>query len=166
MITALLILHGLLGVALLGALTHQLVSLVRAGAVTAGAETVVARAGTANKSTFMSRYTSVGQGGFTLAVIVLYVLTLVLGAVIYPTYRLDVRIPFEEMSLIWAVGLFEVKEHWGGIGLGVLPLYAYVWRPQQTSSHHRDRLATTILLSLIVWSDFLAGHVLNNIRGL
>jgi hypothetical protein len=165
MITALLILHGLAGVALLGALTHQLVSLVRGGAVTADAGLVVRR-GDSGKSTFVNRYSSVGQGGFTFAVVVLYIVTLVFGAVIYPTYRLDVRIPFEEMSLIWAVGLFEVKEHWGGVGLGVLPLYMFVWRPQQTITHRRDRLAITILLSFIVWSDFIAGHVLNNIRGL
>jgi len=165
MITALLILHGLAGVALLGALTHQLVSLVRAGAMAADAGAVVRR-DDSGKSTFVRRYVSVGQGGFTLAVVVLYVVTLIIGGVIYPTYRLDVRIPFEEMSLIWAVGLFEVKEHWGGIGLGVLPLYVFVWRPQQASSHQRDRFAITILLSFIVWSDFIAGHVLNNIRGL
>lgn len=165
MIIALLILHGLAGVALLGALTHQLVSLVRAGAVTADAS-VVARRADSGKSTFVNRYISVGQGGFTLAVVVLYVITIVVGGVIYPAYRVDVRIPFEEMSLIWAVGLFEVKEHWGGIGLGVLPLYLFVWRPQNASNHHRDRFAITMLLSFIVWSDFIAGHVLNNIRGL
>jgi hypothetical protein len=48
----------------------------------------------------------------------------------------------------------------------VLPLYAYVWRPQNTATHSRDRLMITVLLSLIVWLDFIAGHVLNNIRGL
>jgi len=156
MITALLILHGLLAVALLGALTHQLVAVLRSGAAVAAA----------GKSTFLGRYASVGQCGFTTAVVVLYIVTLVLGALIYPTYRIDVRIPFEEMMLYWAVGVFEVKEHWGGIGLGVLPLYAYVWRPQQASSHRRDRVVVTALLTFIVWSDFIAGHVLNNIRGL
>jgi hypothetical protein len=160
--TALLILHGLLGVALLGALTHQLVSLLRASSLAPTAERVQPR----QKSTFMTRYTGVGQGGFTMAVVVLYVLTLILGGVIYPVYRVDVRIPFEEMTLYWAVGLFEVKEHWGGIGLGVLPLYAYVWRPQQMNTHRRDRAAVTILLSVIVWSDFIFGHWLNNIRGI
>ena len=159
MTLTLLILHGLGGVALLGALTHQLVALVRG-------QEMVAAGRAAARSSFLGRYTAVGQGGFTIAVVVLYVVSVVLGAVIYPTYRVDVRIPFEEMSLIWAVGLFEIKEHWGGIGLGILPLYAYVWRPQQTATHHRDRLAITIMLSVIVWGDFIAGHVLNNIRGL
>lgn len=159
MTLTLLILHGLGAVALLGALTHQLVSLIRGKAVVAAGQPP-------SKGSFLGRYTAVGQGGFTIAVIVLYVVSVVLGALIYPAYRVDVRIPFEEMSLIWAVGLFEIKEHWGGVGLGILPLYAYVWRPQQTATHHRDRLAITSMLAVIVWGDFIAGHVLNNIRGL
>jgi hypothetical protein len=64
------------------------------------------------------------------------------------------------------VGLFEVKEHWAGIGVGCLPLYLYVWRAERAQSHRADRLAVTLILSVIVWTDFLAGHVLNNIRGL
>lgn len=159
MTIALLILHGLLAVALLGALTHQLVSLLRGNQSAAAGRPP-------SESSFIGRYAAVGQGGFTIAVVVLYFATFVLGGIIYPAYRLDVRIPFEEMSLIWAVGLFEIKEHWAGVGVGVLPLYAYVWRPQQTTTNSRDRLMITALLSLIVWSDFIAGHVLNNIRGL
>ena len=159
MTIALLILHGLLAVGLLGALTHQLVSVLR-GVQSAAAGRPV------SKASFIGRYVAVGQGGFTIAVVVLYFFTFVLGGIIYPAYRIDVRIPFEEMSLIWAVGLFEIKEHWAGVGVGVLPLYAYVWRPQNTTSHNRDRVMVTVLLSLIVWVDFIAGHVLNNIRGL
>jgi len=159
MTIALLILHGLLAVSLLGAITHQLVSLLR-GRQSAPAERQFP------KASFVGRYVAVGQSGFTIAVVVLYFLTFVLGGIIYPAYRTDVRIPFEEMSLIWAVGLFEVKEHWGGIGVGVLPLYAYVWRAQNSTSHGRDRVMITALLALIVWVDFIVGHVLNNIRGL
>lgn len=155
MVLFLLIFHGLVAVALLGALTHQAFALMFGRVL-----------GSSGKSAFMSRYASVGQGGFVTAVMCLYVLCVILGAVIYPSYRLDVRIPFEEMSLAWAVGLFEVKEHWGGLGLGVLPLYSYVWRPQHATSHRCDRLATTMLLALIVWTNFVAGHVINNIRGL
>lgn len=157
MTVVLLLFHGLAAVALLGALTHQLVSLLRGSVVAASS---------AAKSSFVGRYVAVGQGGFTSGVVVLYVVTLAFGAIIYPAYRIDVRIPFEEMSMIWAVGLFEIKEHWGAVGLGVLPLYAYVWRSQQKTTHHRDRLAITLLLSLVVWSDFIIGHLLNNFRGL
>lgn len=152
MTTLLLILHGLAAVALLGAITHQSVALLRGR--------------TARGESFTSRYASVGQGVFTVGVLVLYPLTVVLGAVIYPNYRLNVRIPFEEMQLSWAVGLFELKEHFGGIGLAMLPAYAYTWRREHVENHRLDRLCFTLLVAFIVWWDFLIGHVLNNIRGL
>jgi hypothetical protein len=153
LITTLLIVHGLVGVALLGALTHQAVSALRQP--------------TKRTGSFVDRYTGVNQRTFTVTIVVLYLVGLTLGAVIYPSYRLNVRIPFEEMRLGWAVGLFELKEHFAGIGVGILPLYAYSWRlPAGDSSFERTRRILTALLAAIVWWDFLVGHVLNNIRGL
>ncbi len=152
MTVALLIFHGLAGVALLGAITHQFVSLLRTGG----------RRG----SGFLGRYSGVQQRTFTSAIIFLYLNSVVLGGIIYPAYRLDVRVPFEQMSLGWAVGLFELKEHFAGIGLGMLPFYAWVWQNERAESHRIDRIAITALLAFTVWWDFLVGHVLNNIRGL
>jgi hypothetical protein len=149
---ALLICHGLAGVALLGAITHQLASAVRARP--------------ARSTAFLDRYAGVNQRVFTVAVVLLYLAGVILGAIIYPSYRLNVRVPFEQMSLGWAVGLFELKEHFGGIGLALLPAYAWLWRSDQAESHRIDRMAVTALLAFIVWWDFLVGHVLNNIRGL
>ena len=152
MVTALLILHGLVGVALLGAITHQTASLFRKSASRSGS--------------FLDHYTGVRQRTFTIAVLWLYPVGVLLGAVIYPAYRLNVRIPFEEMSLGWAVGMFELKEHFAGIGLGMLPIYAHTWRREGEESHRGDRIALTMVLTIIVWWDFIVGHVLNNIRGL
>jgi hypothetical protein len=151
MVTTLLILHGLVAMALLGAITHQTVSVLRRRQARSGS--------------FLNRYTGVNQRTFTIAVLCLYPAALLIGAIIYPSYRLNVRIPLEEMSLGWAVGLFELKEHFGGIGLAVLPMYAYTWRSEAGESHRRDRIALTLLLTFVVWWDFLIGHVLNNIRG-
>lgn len=152
MSVTLLILHGLVAVALLGAITHQVVSAFRLQAT--------------RNASFVSRYVSVSQKTFTSAIIVLYLATILLGGIIYPNYRLNVRIPFEEMGLSWAVGIFELKEHYAGVAIGLLPLYAYVWRSESFDAQRRNRLAITLLLALIVWWDFLCGHVLNNIRGL
>jgi hypothetical protein len=152
MSTLLLIVHGLVAVALLGAITHQLVSALWRRP--------------SRGDTFIHRFAGVSQRTYTAAVAYLYLATVVLGAVLYPDYRLNVRVPFEEMFLGWAIGLFELKEHFAGIGLCVLPLYAYTWRPQNIETHRRDRIAVTVLLGFIVWWDFLVGHVLNNIRGL
>ena len=97
---------------------------------------------------------------------VLFLVTLGFGASIYPSYRVDVRVPFEEMSLGWAVGLFEIKEHIAGLGLGTLPLYGYVWRPGFNKGCRLDRPMLTLFMGAIVWFDFIVGHVLNNMRGL
>jgi hypothetical protein len=148
----LLILHGLVGVALLGALTHQSVALLR-GRRTAG-------------TSFLGRYASARDRTFTVAIVALFVLELALGAIIYPAYRLGVRIPFEEMSLGWAIGVFELKEHFAGLGIALLPYYAHTWKSEVAESLRGDRLAVTLILAFVVWWDFLVGHVLNNIRGL
>lgn len=151
MSTVLLIIHGLVAVALLGAITHQTVSVVRWGG--------------ARSATFTSRYVHVNQRTFTRAVIALFLASLILGMIIYPYYRLNVRIPFEEMRLAAAVGVFELKEHFAGIALAVLPLYAWAWRHEAAETHHSLRVALTLILAFVVWWDFVIGHILNNIRG-
>lgn len=151
-ISWLLIVHALVGVALLGAITHQAVSLLYRRP--------------AHGARFLARYAGVNTRGFTTAVISLYVAQVTLGAVIYPSYRLNVRIPFEEMSLGWAIGIFELKEHFAGIGLGMLPFYARVWSAEPGKTPSPRRLGISLTLAFIVWLDFLVGHVLNNIRGL
>jgi hypothetical protein len=147
-----LLFHLLAAVALLGALSHQAVALF-VGRKLSG-------------DSFAARYARVNDARFARAIIFLYLGVILFGTMIYPSYRVDVRIPFEEMGLRWAVGLFEVKEHAAGIGLGVLPLYAYLWRVESVPEHRLDRRMITALLAAIVWYDFLVGHILNNIRGL
>jgi len=136
----------------LGAITHQLVSTLRRRTVRSGS--------------FVDRYTGVNQRVFTTAVVVLFATNVVLGAIIYPTYRLNVRIPFEEMGLGWAIGIFELKEHFAGLGISLLPLYLWLWKPEIADSHRTDRIAISFIIAAIVWWDFLVGHVLNNLRGL
>lgn len=152
MIVLLLILHGLVGVALLGAITHQAVAVSSLSPEVA--------------SGFVSRYARVSSKAFPRAVIVLFVANSVLGAVIYPSYRLDVRVPLEEMQLAWAVGVFEVKEHFGGIGLAMLPLYSYCWDDRAATVDGFARAIVTWLLAFVVWFTFVSGHVINNLRGL
>lgn len=47
----------------------------------------------------------------------------------------------------------------------MLPVYLVMWRPSQSDTHVLDRRLITALLALVVWFDFLVGHVLYNIRG-
>ena len=151
MIIALLILHGLLAVALLGAITHQTISLC---APARGAA-----------ESFVGRMRSVSAPTYVNAIVVLYLLTALLGSIIYPTYRLNVRIVLEQMQLFKQNGAFELKEHLVAIGLGMLPAYWYLWRQPLANDHARSRAVITVILALVVWWGFLVGHVLNNIRG-
>jgi hypothetical protein len=151
MIIALLILHGLLAVALLGAITHQTISVWTPARGTA--------------ESFVGRMRSVSATSYVNAIIVLYLLTALMGAILYPSYRLNVRIVLEQMQLFKQNGAFELKEHLVAIGLGMLPAYWYFWRQPLVGDHARPRAVITVMLAFIVWWGFLVGHVLNNIRG-
>ena len=150
--TVLLIVHGLLAVALLGGITHQALSVWWAP--------VRKPAGS-----FVGRFRGVPGAVYTNAIVVLYVLTAILGGIIYPAYRLEVRIVLEQLALAPQNGAFELKEHFAVIGLAMLPAYWYYWRQPLATEHARTRAILTGLLAFIVWWNFLVGHILNNIRG-
>jgi hypothetical protein len=146
--TVLLIAHGLLAVALLGAITHQAAAVLIPATRPAGS--------------FVGRFRAVPGLGYVNAVVVLYLVTAVLGGVLYTEYRIGVRTVVEQLGMWSAHGSFELKEHFAAIGLGLLPAYWYCWRaPEQA----RTRAVLTAFLAVIVWWNFLVGHVLNNIRG-
>ncbi|MFN2328406.1 MAG: hypothetical protein ABR612_05775 [Chromatocurvus sp.] len=144
----LLIVHGLAAVVLLGGLTHQ-------------AATSISQGHTGRS--FFQRYRAVDGTLMVNAIVVAYLATFILGMLIYPTYRLDVRIALVEMRLPWAIGLFEIKEHWAAIGLATLPLYRHLWRVGEATA---GRTLLTLALASVVWFNFVVGHVINNLRGL
>jgi len=149
-ITTLLIFHGICAVILLGALTHQALSVW--WPVSAG-----------QRSLFAS-FRAVRGAHYTNTIVVLFCLTALMGATLYPFYRLAVRVVLEDLRLNVANGMFELKEHLIAIGLGLLPAYWYFWKLPPTV-HAGTRRALTGILALIVWWAFITGHVLNNIRG-
>jgi hypothetical protein len=148
--TVLVIIHALLAVALLGAITHQVLAVWWAARQPAH---------------FVQRFRAVPPAVYANAIMVLYLITFVLGGWLYPDYRLNVRVVLEQMELPMANGSFELKEHFAVMGLSMLPAYWYFWRTPADQSHARARAFLTALLAFIVWWNFLVGHVLNNIRG-
>jgi hypothetical protein len=152
MITALLILHGLMAVALLGAVTHQALSVVRSAPT--------------SRTSFVERFRGVAPQSYTNAIVILFIVTSIGGALLYPKYRLDVRPTLEDLDLRAANGVFEVKEHLAAVGLGLLPAYWFFWREPTVDGGASTRKVLTWVLAFIVWWNFLVGHVLNNIRGL
>jgi hypothetical protein len=95
----------------------------------------------------------------------LYLSTAILGGIIYPSYRLSIRVVFEQLEIWKANGLFELKEHFIAVGIGMLPAYWYFWQRPLADGYARTRAVLTALLAFVVWWSFLVGHILNNIRG-
>jgi hypothetical protein len=152
MATILLIIHGLVAVALLGATTHQTLATWRHARVRPGS--------------FLGRFRAVPSAAFADAVVLLYVLSALLGAVVYLYFRVDVR-PGLERGAHWpALGFFDIKEHFVSIGLALLPAYWVCWQPPLVGALARTRAGLTTILACIVWWSFLVGHVVNNIKGL
>lgn len=103
---------------------------------------------------------------FTNAIVVLYAVSALLGALLYLRFRVAVRPDLERAGQWQALGLFELKEHFVAIGLALLPAYWICWRDKRTDkSSATPAAALTLVLAFIVWWGFLIGHVLNNIRG-
>jgi predicted signal transduction protein with EAL and GGDEF domain len=146
--TILLIVHGLFAVALLGAITHQAAAVLVPTGRPAGS--------------FVGRFRAVPGPSYINAVVILYLVTALLGGILYTEYRVSVRTVVEQLGLWPAQGAFELKEHFAALGLGLLPPYRYYWRVPE---HRRTRTALTALLAFFVWWNFLVGHILNNIRG-
>jgi hypothetical protein len=149
--TALLIIHGLVAVALLGAITHQTL----AAWATAGV----------HPSSFFGRFRSVPSARFANAVVVLYAISILLGGIIYLYFRVDIRPGLERAGHWPALGFFDLKEHFAAIGLALLPAYWVCWRRPIAEERSQTRAMLTSILAFIVWWGFLTGHVVNNIMG-
>ena len=151
--TILFIVHALLAVALLGALSHQAMSVLMP------VRQVLGSAG------FVTRFRSVRGAGYASAVCVMWIVTFIFGAWIYTKYRMYVRIPIEQAGFWKTQGVFELKEHYATIGLGLLPIYWYLWKNARVPEYDNARKGLTVVLAAMCWFIFLAGHVVNNVRG-
>ncbi len=152
MIQVLLVLHVLVGAALLGALTHQAFS--------------VARKPSAPPRSFVERFRGVNSPTFTNVIVLLFITNVILGGLLYPRYRVDVRPTLEDLQLRAANGVFETKEHFAAVALGVLPAYWLAWRLPLLPARANTRKCLTWILAVVVWWSFVVGELLNNIKGM
>lgn len=145
------ILHGLVAIGLLGAITHQGLTVWRRPAPA---------------QLFIDRFRAVPAVRFANAIVLLYVLTFALGAYIYPTFVLDVKASVADYGMRKTIGLFQLKEHIAVTGLCLLPVYWHFWRsvPLTIGVHTRKFLTTFLMLG--VWWNLVIGHILNNVKGL
>src|SRR5256885_14343933 len=123
MATALLIIHGLVAVALLGAVTHQTLA---AWAPARG-----------RPDSFFGRFRAVPSASYANAIVVLYVVSTLLGGILYLDFLVDIRPDLERAGHWQALGLFDLKERFVAIGLAMLPAYWIVWRPPSAGPSSR-----------------------------
>jgi hypothetical protein len=152
MTMALLILHGLAAVALLGALTHQ--------ALAAAART------DSRRRSFLSRFRVTDGALYSNAVAILFIVVMALGAVLYPQYRLSVRPMLQTMDMRGANGVFELKEHFSALALLMLPAYWAVWRQPFLPEYRIARRWLTWAMAGSVWWNFVVGQALVAIKGI
>ena len=152
MITTLLLLHGLLAAALIGAITHQTLSVWWPPRAALGS--------------FFARFRAVNVASYTNAIIIMFVIQVFVGGVLlYPTYRISSRVVLEQLRLAAPVGIFDLKEHFSTVSLGLLPAYWYYWRQPFSDENANIRKFVTTIIAFTVWWNFLVGHFINNLRG-
>lgn len=152
MFTTLVLFHGLISVALLGAITHQALA-------------VVARRAEARATSFIARFRSTDPAAYSTAIVVLFAVVILTGAVLYPSYRLVVRPTLQTLDLRAANGVFEIKEHLSAMGLVLLPAYWASWRQPLVAEYSAVRLGLTWILASMVWWNFIVGQLLVSIKG-
>src|SRR4051812_49700987 len=148
-----LLVHLMLAVFLLGALTHQAVAVAMPVRRVAG------------PGGFVTRFRAVPAVGYATAVCVLWVLTFIVGSFIYIKYRVYIRIPIEQAGFWKTQGFFDFKEHVASIGLVLLPAYWYFWKNARVPEYDTARRMVTVVLAVACWVLFIVGHGLNNHRG-
>ncbi len=150
MATTLAILHGLVAVGLLGAITHQTLA-------------VWAPSGVPPRN-FFTRFRAVPSAAFANAIIVLYLISALLGSVVYLYFKVHIQ-PTCNATVIgrhWA-SLISKKTFWPSALACCLHIGfagGGPWRERGWA-----RAALTAVLAFIVWWSFLVGHIMNDIMG-
>jgi hypothetical protein len=97
-----------------------------------------------------------------------YVIVYALGALMYPAFGVHIRNTYFDPELPWATGLFEVKEHWGAVGLGMVCMYYFV-RKSFKPSEEKDKLFLYVplcfILNIILWYKVIVSCYLTALKG-
>jgi len=99
-----------------------------------------------------------------------YTIVYIFGALVYPAFRVYIRggdLGFDE-NLRWATGLFEIKEHWGALGLAFFFVYYLLRRtfdPQAEKEKLFFYVPLCILLNVILWYKTIVGCYLSLLKG-
>lgn len=139
------VVHLLLGVLLLGAITHH-AWLVVCGKI-------------------RDRARQVRRYAFWASLA--YLVCFLWGIWIYPSFRYYVRAAHQDAQAPWATGLFEIKEHWAALGLAVLPFYYLSSRSLKSleAATLRWHTVSAAWMAIIAWYSFVLGAFLTDMKG-
>jgi hypothetical protein len=144
---ALVILHALAAIVLIGATTHHAIIAV---------------------GYLRGRY-KVRLGRIYAATIaVAYGITFVLGLFAYPAFRYHVRGLYLDRYEAWAANLFDTKENFAALGLPlVIALFVLsrVIVPSEDRALVRGYSVIAVLAAVIVWFSVISGLVVTQARG-
>jgi hypothetical protein len=143
----LVLLHGLCGMALVGASTHHAV--VAAGYL---------------RGVYRVRLARV----YALVTAIGWLVTFGLGALAYPTYRYFVRGLYLDWHRVWAGNLFDIKENFAALGLPialVLLLLSRRLEPSEDPLLVGPYVALVFVLGAIAWFAAVAGMIVTLQRG-
>jgi hypothetical protein len=149
--SVLLIIHGLISITLIGALSHQAFSLFKNTSP--------------KKNNIVARYGAVQGSIYTSTVCILWLITFLFGGWIYARYRIAIRIPLEQQGIWLTQGFFELKEHLVTLGFFLLPSYYALWKFDPNNEFLFAKKFLTLTLTFLCWYSFLVGHIVNNVRG-
>lgn len=105
---------------------------------------------------------------YALVVMISYLVTFVLGASAYPSFRYYTRALYLDRYAPWASNLFDIKEHIASLGL---PLVIGAWVLSRVLEPKNDRellggyAVMVIGVGLIVWFNVISGLVVTLARG-
>src|SRR6476619_156866 len=100
---------------------------------------------------------AVPSAAFANAIIILYLITALLGAVVYLYFKVHIQPDLQRDRHWTALGLLDLKEDFLAVRLGVLPAYWVCWRRPLGDERGWARAALTAVLAFIVWWSFLVG---------
>jgi hypothetical protein len=98
-----------------------------------------------------------------------YVITFVIGALVYPTYRVHVRGYYLDRHAPFYAGLFDVKEVYASLALIVavaLGALAFTLRPSEERRLVPVYAAMSFIVCAVVWLNVISGILIVSVRGI
>ncbi|APR85577.1 Hypothetical protein A7982_10926 [Minicystis rosea] len=105
---------------------------------------------------------------YAKVVSVAYVATFILGALLYPSYRVHVRGLWLDRHAPEYAGLFDVKEVFASLTITVavaLGALALTLRPAETPALTRVYAVMSFIVCAVVWLNVIAGILVVSVRG-